>query len=156
MVRIRPPKLDSLLKALSESEPNDLRVGRAPAQRILGACVLESHLLAAMLRHRMIPVRVRAGYFRGIMTDRPFILKLWEGALAARGMREDLRKDDPARWKAELDEFTSRQIAVDHRIEQWVCEYWDASGGEWRLLDSNTDFLKPHSHLEVPFHLPRA
>jgi hypothetical protein len=155
MARVRPPRLADLLTALSEREPHTLTRGRRPEQRIIGACVLESHLLAGMLRYRNIPARVRAGYFKGVMDDPATTLPFWREALSAKEASAEARREDPSKWALELDEFTRRQIALDHRIEHWVCEYWAGAESGWRLLDANTAFLRAHSGIEVPPQLPR-
>ncbi|MFZ0891520.1 MAG: hypothetical protein WB778_03485 [Thermoplasmata archaeon] len=136
-------------------EPRALAMGRPPAQRVLGACILESHLLAGMLRSQNIAARVRAGYFQNIMTNPAVTLPFWVGVAEAKDAQPELRKADPAGWKREIDEFTGKQIAADHHIEHWVCEFREGNGGDWQLLDACTDFLKAHSGIEVPFRIPQ-
>jgi hypothetical protein len=155
LVRVRPPRLADVLRALNETESRRLVVGRRPNQRVLGACILESHVLAGMLRHRGIPARVRAAYFRNIMAHPDITLQFWRDALRARDQPGDLVGDGLRRWEGEVDELTRRQIANDHHIEHWVCEYWDSALEHWRLLDANNAFLRTHSGIEVPFELPR-
>jgi hypothetical protein len=54
-----------------------------------------------------------------------------------------------------MNDITRRnQISVDKHIEHWICEYWDESKGQWRLLDANTTFLKASSGIQVGYHLP--
>jgi|SRR5580658_8806969 hypothetical protein len=154
LVRVRPPRLEELLAALRRIPPGDLDPERPPTARLLGACVQESYFLAGLLRSRGFATRVRAGYFREIMNNPGVTLPFWRSALAARGMDEAERLRDPDTWKHEVDELTSRQIRCDHHIEHWLCEVWDAQSARWELLDANTDFLRAHSGIEVPFRLP--
>ncbi len=151
--RVRPPRLDLLLERLDRLEPGGLSPHRPPKSRLLGACVLESHFLTGLLRSRGVPARIRTGYFRNVMTNPSVTLPFWRGALAARGIEADLRKKDPDRWRAEVDAFTRHQFEVDHHIEHWITEFWDAETSRWTLLDANRSFLKAHSGLEVPYRL---
>jgi hypothetical protein len=155
MPRAQPPSAANVLQALTTSGPRDLYGDRAPEERVVGACFLESHLLASMLRYRKIPVRIRAGYFKDIRDgDRTHILQFWERNLREKGVSAELLKKDPAEWKRQVDEYSAAKNAVNHYIEHWVAEYWDASAGAWRLLDANTTFLRAHSAIEVGVHLP--
>jgi hypothetical protein len=154
MARVRPPAMAGVLEALSKVRPPGLVRGRPAAQRVIGACILESHLLAGMLRFRQIPTRVRAGYFQDIMTAPNVTLRFWRQALAAREARAADRAADPVAWEKGVDELTRKQIAVDHHIEHWLCEVWDSRSGSWRLVDANRTFLKAHSDIVVPYVLP--
>jgi hypothetical protein len=152
--RVWPPTMEAILGALREMSPFQLALGRAPSQRVLGACILESHFLAGLLRSQNIAARVRVGYFQNVMTNPSVTLPFWEGVAAAKDAQPELRKSDPLRWKKDVDDFTARQFAVDHHIEHWICEYRETDLAAWRLVDANTDFLKAHSGIEVPFVLP--
>lgn len=139
MTRLWPPRLEDVLLALG---PDVVENGRPPGRRIVGGCVLESHVLAGLLRFRGHQARVRAGYFRNIRTDAPHVLAFWDEVARTKGV-------EPATT------WTIRQNEIDHRIEHWVCEVWDETAGEWLLVDANPTFLKAHSGLEVGFRLPR-
>ncbi len=155
MSRPWPPKMPDLLSALEQRGPGNLIARRKIEDRLVGACMLESHLLAGMLRHREIPARMRAGYFRNLYAKPAHVLDFWENTLRARGVERELLEQDPERWREEIRAFTQKQIDVDHRIEHWVVEYWDEDQRAWRILDANTSFLEASSNLEVGYHLPR-
>ena len=107
---------------------------------VIGACFLESHLLAGLLRYRGFDVRARAGYFRDIRRNAEHVVEFWRRVAAAKGREPD-------------DAYTRAQNDVDHRIEHWACELHE--DGAWTVIDANTDFLREHSALEVPVRLPR-
>jgi hypothetical protein len=107
---------------------------------VLGACVLESYLLAGLLRFRGFEVRVRAGYFRGIRGDAGHVVEFWRRVAAGKDREPD-------------DAYTHAQNEVDHRIEHWACEVVEDRG--WTVIDANTDFLREHSGFDVPVRLPR-
>jgi hypothetical protein len=155
MTRPWPPKMTTLLSALEDTGPGNLTDPRRVEDRIIGGCMLESYLLAGMLRHRKIPARTRAGYFRNVNVNAPHILDFWEMTLRGRGINEELLEQDPERWREEIRAFTQSQLDVDHRIEHWVVEYWDEDRRTWRILDANTTFLGASSGLDVGYHLPR-
>jgi hypothetical protein len=154
MSRVWPPRMPDLLKALQEREPHNLKDDRKPEQRIIGACILESYLLAGMLRFRNVPARIRAGYFKDIRANHSHILRFWEGVQRAKHLSDEPLKN-PEKWRAEVDEFTKKQNEINHHIEHWICEYWDDKEKEWRLLDANNTFLKAHSNIDVGFRLPK-
>jgi hypothetical protein len=154
MTRVRPPSVARVLETLCQRRPPGLVRGRAPGDRVIGACILESHLLAGMLRFVRIPARVRAGYFKNIMGTPDVTVRFWRQALAAREAQAADRAADLTAWEAGVDTLTRRQIAVDHRTEHWLCEVWDAASRSWRLVDANRTFLRAHSALDVPFFLP--
>ena len=155
MTRPWPPKLPDLLSALQDTGPGNLTDPRRIEDRVVGGCMLESHLLAGMLRHRDIPARTRAGYFRNVNGNAPHILDFWENTLRERRINAELLEQDPERWRQEIRAFTQSQIDLDHRIEHWVVEYWDEDRRTWRVLDANTTFLAASSGLDVGYHLPR-
>jgi hypothetical protein len=154
MKRVWPPHVRDILDTLGQTGPGDLYGPRLPEQRIVGACIMESHLLAGMLRYRQIAARMRAGYFKDIMTDPEHTIMFWENVLRARGLQGDLLKEDPEKWKEEIDRYTKGQIDINHYIEHWLCEYWDPIGQTWRLLDANNTFLQAHSNIQVGYQLP--
>jgi hypothetical protein len=155
MKRVWPPRVRDLLHALGQTGPGDLYGPRQPEQRIIGACMMESHLLAGMLRYRQIAVKIRAGYFKDVyVTDPEHTVMFWENALRERNVEGDLLKENPQKWKEEIDQFTRGQIDNNHYIEHWLCEYWDPVGEKWRLLDANDTFLQAHSNIEVGYQLP--
>jgi hypothetical protein len=156
MIRPWPPEMSSLLAVLNERGPGNLTDPRRIEDRIVSACMLESHLLAGMLRHRGIPVRMRAGYFRNVNVNPSHVLDFWEMTLRARGIERELLEKDPERWREEIRAYTQAQIDVDHRIEHWVVECWDGDRKIWRILDANTTFLEASSGLEVDYNLPRT
>ena len=150
-----PPAASGVLAALRDSGPGDLSGSRQVTDRLRGGCMAESHILATLLRHRRIPVRIRAGYFRGVYTNEDHLIAFWEKNAREKGVAKALLDEDPERWLEVNHEYTRAQIAVDKRVEHWVTEYWDAERRAWRLLDANTDFLAAMSDLEVGPHLPR-
>lgn len=155
MTRPWPPKMPDLLSALEDTGPGTLTDQRRIEDRLVGACMLESHLLGGMLRHREIPVRMRAGYFRNLNANPAHVLDFWENTLRVRGVEQELLDQAPERWREEIRAYTQAQIDLDHRIEHWVVEYWDADRRTWRILDANTTFLAASSGLDVGYHLPR-
>lgn len=153
MASVWPPKMEAILETLESIDPHNLRDPRPPPRRIVGACMLESHLLAGMLRYRGIPVRVRAGYFRNIRSDGDHILDFWERTSREKGVMAALLRKDPEAWSRMNRSYTRRQNEIDHHIEHWICEYWDRRARRWRLLDANNTFLKAHSNVETGFRL---
>jgi hypothetical protein len=84
--RIWPPRFDAILGALAETPPRTLSIERPPDRRILGACVLESHFLAGLLRHRGHRVRIRVGYFRSIRQNQEHVVAFWADVARAKGV----------------------------------------------------------------------
>jgi hypothetical protein len=144
----------NVLRALSQTGPRNLYGERKPEQRVVGACFLEAHLLAGMLRHKGFAVRMRAGYFKDIRTNRQHILEFWQKNLKEKRTNAELLDRDPEEWKRQLDAYSAAKNRVNHYIEHWIAEYWDKELKRWRLLDANNTFLKAHSNIEVGFHLP--
>jgi hypothetical protein len=155
MSRIWPPKAPEVLAALQERAPHNLYDERPLENRVVGACMSESHLLASLLRHREIPVRIRAGYFKDVRGDAQHVIRFWEDNARARGINTQLLESDPERWREENNANTARQVELDHHIEHWAAEYWDEERKAWRLLDANRTFLEASSNIEVGYHLPR-
>lgn len=153
MATVATPRVRDILRTLSNTAPFGLYRDRLPIQRILGACFMESHLLASLLRHQGYPVRIRAGYFRNVQNNLDHITRFWTNALLARRVDEDLLTKNPDEWKRAIEEFAEKQVSNDHRIEHWICEYWDADLKDWRLIDANDVFLKALCDLDVGFHL---
>lgn len=154
MRRVWPPRMPAMLAALREMPPGNLVDDREPADRIVGACMLESHFLAGLLRAKGIPTRIRAGYFQGIRSNGEHIVRFWRAALRARAADDELLRTDPARWEAQLDALSRHNNEIDHHIEHWICEVPDSAGARWQLVDANRSFLKAHSDLDVGFMLP--
>jgi len=151
-----PPRTSTALSVLAASGPGDLLGERHITERLRGACMSESHLLASMLRYRQIPVRIRAGYLRDVYNhDVEHTVAFWEKNARAKGVAAQLLQEDPDRWREVNHEFTRNQVADNKCVEHWVAEYWDDEREEWRLLDANTTFLKAMSDIDVGFHLPR-
>jgi hypothetical protein len=146
----------NVLRALSATGPRNLYDPRAPEQRVIGACFLESHLLAGMMRYKHIPVRLRAGYFKDIRdpAHHEHILEFWEKNLEQKRMNAGLLDTDPQEWKRQVDAYSASKNAINHYIEHWIAQYWDADQKRWRLLDANDTFLLAHSGMHVGFHLP--
>jgi hypothetical protein len=151
--RARPPRLDAILEVLAATRPHTVSEERRPEQRVVSACVLESHFLAGLLRHRGHRVRIRVGYFKNIRSDAEHVVAFWERVMREKGVEEDLLERDPELWRETVNEFSQRQNDVDHHIEHWICELWDEEAAEWRLLDANDEFLRAHSGLDVGFFL---
>jgi hypothetical protein len=154
MARVWPPRMEAVLGALEAREPHNLRDPRPPRQRIVGACMLESHFFAGLLRHQGIPVRVRAGYFRNIRENGDHIVDFWEAVSREKGVMRDLLDRDPRAWRRQSRAYTRKQNEIDHHIEHWICEYWDPGRRNWRLLDANNTFLWAHSGIRTGFRLP--
>lgn len=58
------PNVEEMLKLISAKDNPDLNSKRPPKDRLVLACYHHSILLASILRHQGIPVRLRAGYSR--------------------------------------------------------------------------------------------
>jgi hypothetical protein len=155
MRRVWPPKMPNLLSSLAATEPGNLHDERLIEDRLVGACMMESHLLAGILRYRDFPVRLRAGYFKNVQANGPHVLQFWEHTLRERRVNKELLTRDPEQWRREINAFTQTQIDIDKRIEHWIVEYWDARQETWRILDANTEFLKASGGLDVDIHLSR-
>ena len=56
------PTVALMLEELSRRDKRGLTASREPGDRLVVACVHHSMLLASILRHRGVPVRVRAGF----------------------------------------------------------------------------------------------
>jgi hypothetical protein len=151
--RARPPRLDAVLRGLAETEPHTLSEARRPEQRVVSACVLESHFLAGLLRRRGHRVRVRVGYFQNIRGNAEHVVAFWEQVMREKGVEAELLARDPDQWRETVNAYSRHQNAVDHHIEHWICELWDDEERRWRLLDANDEFLRAHSALEVDFFL---
>jgi hypothetical protein len=151
--RARPPRLDVVLEALAATPPHNVSEARRPEQRVVSACVLESHFLAGLLRHRGHRVRIRVGYFRNIRRDPEHVVAFWEQVMREKGVRGDLLERDPEAWRETVNAYSQRQNDLDHHIEHWICELWDGDAGRWRLFDANDEFLRAHSGLDVGFYL---
>lgn len=123
-VRVWPPALPDVLCA------GDI---------VIGGCVLESYLLAGLLRYRGFETRVRAGYFRGIRSNQEHVLEFWRRVAAGKNRKPE-------------DDYTRAQNAVDHRIEHWLCQVRE--NDRWVFVDANVDFLREHSGIEVGVRLP--
>lgn len=154
MRRVWPPRLPDTLEALAATGPGNLTDDRRPEDRVIGACMLESHVLAGLLRSKGIPTRIRAGYFQGIRGDPEHTVAFWRGALRARDVDAELFEADPDRWYRDLDALSERNIAVDHHIEHWLCECHDPQKGTWHRLDANRSFLKALANLDVGYEVP--
>ena len=63
------PSVSQMLAELVNRDENGLASSRRPEDRLVVACVHHSMLLASILRHRGIPVRIRAGYAKYIGDD---------------------------------------------------------------------------------------
>ncbi len=60
------PTVSLMLEELLKRDENGLKATRKPEDRLVVACVHHSMLLASILRHRGIPVRIRAGFAKYI------------------------------------------------------------------------------------------
>jgi hypothetical protein len=151
--RVWPPRLDAILQTLGATPPHTLSETRRPEQRIVGACVLESHFLAGVLRHRGHRVRIRVGYFENIRSNAEHVVAFWERVMREKGVEAALLERDPDHWRKTVNAYSQRQNELDHHIEHWVCELWDEDAAQWQLLDANDEFLRAHSGLDVGFFL---
>ncbi|MCK4776173.1 MAG: hypothetical protein KAT30_15365, partial [Candidatus Krumholzibacteria bacterium] len=154
MDRVWPPRMSDILSALEHRPPHTLYADRPVEQRIIGACMLESHLLAGMLRYTNIPARIRAGYFKNVRGNTDVVISFWEDVSRAEGIEQELLEQDATAWKQAMNRIAQEQIDVNHYIEHWICEYWDEEEKRWRLLDANNTFLFASSGIKVGFHLP--
>jgi hypothetical protein len=116
MREVWPPRVADVLKALKDAAPHNLRDDRPPGQRVVGTGALRSYLLAAMLRYRLIPARVRAGSASDSPPQSP-------GLAGARESRPT--------GEAEAD----KPADLGHYSDRWACECWDGKCRRWRLLD---------------------
>ncbi|MFW5705383.1 MAG: hypothetical protein ACOCX8_00135 [Bacteroidota bacterium] len=123
-------------------------------RKFVGTCTSEACLLACLLRYHGIPVRIRAGFLTHIRTDISCVENFWRRVTEHKADMAGLRGMERDRLIRLSEQNTRRENADDHRIEHWICEYFDRHQAQWRLLDANTDFLKYHSNIEVGFHLP--
>jgi len=146
--------MSDILLILENRPPNTLYDDRPVDQRIIGACMLESHLLTGLLRYKEVPARIRAGYFKNVRGNADVVLSFWEDVSRAKGIEQELLEQDPAAWKQAMNRITQEQIDVDHHIEHWICEYWDSREKKWRLLDATNTFLLASSGIDVGFLLP--
>jgi hypothetical protein len=152
MNRIWPPYMYDQLKALKDTEPFNLYDPRPVEQRLIGACMSESHFLAGLLRYKNIPARLRAGYFKDISSNEEHFIKFWMNVAREKEWAGNLLSGQE-KWKENITAFLNRQLSANHYIEHWVCEYWDETEKKWRILDANNTFLKASSGIEVGFHL---
>lgn len=153
MNRVWPPYMYDQLKVLKDTRPFNLFDDRPIKNRIVGACMSESHFLAGMLRYKKISVRLRAGYFKDTLINIDHFIDFWMKVARAKGWARGLL-NDPEKWNKSIGDFLNQQIAANHYIEHWVCEYWDREGKMWQILDANTDFLKVSAGIDVGFYLP--
>jgi hypothetical protein len=145
-----------MLAILEKEAPHNLYDKRKVEQRIIGACMTESIFLTSLLRHKNIPARIRAGYFKNTMGDHEHIINFWEKVMREKGRKKELLAEDPNEWKKLMNTITKKsQIDADKHIEHWITEYWDEKNNQWRLLDANNMFLKASSNINVGFHLPK-
>lgn len=114
MREVWPPRVANVLKVLKEAAPHNLLDARPAERRVVGTCVLRSYLLAAMLRYRLIPARVRAGSVSDSAADSP-------GSADAAKKQSDSESD--------------KRSEVGHYFDRWACECWDGKSGRWKLLD---------------------
>jgi len=155
MKRVWPPRMPVILQTIQETGPGSLSLEREPQDRVIGACISESHFLTGLLRAKGYPARIRVGYFKNVHTDRRHLVGFWRKALRTRGVMGQLYESDPQEWKNVVEDFTNKQFDIDHRIEHWVCEYWNEEAERWDILDANSTFLKAHSNIEQGFRLSR-
>jgi len=153
MNRIWPPYMYDQLKALKDTKPSNLYDKRPVEQRLIGACMSESHFLAGLLRYKNIPARLRAGYFKDISSNEEHFIEFWMNVARENEWAGDLLNDQE-KWRENITAFLNRQLSANHYLEHWVCEYWDKREKKWRILDANDTFLKASSGIEVGFHLP--
>lgn len=153
MINVWPPKMYEILKAFKEREPYNLSTGRRIESRYAGGCINESHFLAGILRHKKIPARPRAGYFKNVFSNVEHFNNFWETNFRGKGVMRQILEDNPERWKEEVQALLKRQVNADKHFEHWICEYWDKDMKKWRMLDANTTFLKASVDIEVGYHL---
>lgn len=77
------PTVEEMLEELLRRDPSGLTLERKPGDRLVVACVHHSMLLASILRHRGIPVRIRSGFAKYIGGDRSIrvshaICEVWD------------------------------------------------------------------------------
>ncbi|MBN2399677.1 MAG: transglutaminase domain-containing protein [Candidatus Aminicenantes bacterium] len=96
------PTVEQMLKELHARSSNDLVLSRKPKDRLVVACVHHSLLLAQILRHQGIPVRLRAGNAKYIGGDNKIrvthvICEVWDN------QRKVWFLVDPDRHKIDFD-----------------------------------------------------
>jgi hypothetical protein len=147
-LKVWPPKLVDVLKALEDTAPHNLRERRQPGKRVVGACTLCSYFVAGLLRYRLIPARVRVGYLRDVepSTANP---------LLANGDRERMRSDqdlhdDVHKTVRDVEGCARRSDVIGRYSEHWVCEFWDGQKLCWQLLDCNQFVSGGRRRIEKP------
>ena len=165
------PCVEDLLASLKRSGPKCLSPDRGLSDRVLGSCVKDSILLTAMLRHKAVPARIRAGYLANLYKGetacffwKNFIDVGWYGflpkpaftrAFLRRAMTRTFLKG-MAQWvsvKAMPQRHIRRDQTIGRTMEHWICEYWDAAAQQWRLLDARSELLAAFG-IDVGCHLP--
>ena len=155
MIKIRPVYIPTIFEKMNIKGTDDLLKSRPPSKRILGACRLESHFLASMLKTKGFKVRLRAGYFKNIRQNRSYEIDYWTKNGEGKGIMADLLANDPQEWHRSMREWLEHQNDVDHHIEHWLCEIYNEERGIWQILDANTDFLKTCFNIEVTLFLDK-
>jgi hypothetical protein len=120
LIRVWPPYAERILTALSQTGPGDLTGYRRPEERVVGACMLESHLLACMLWYRGHPARIRAGYFRDVMTNSDHIVAFWRAHQRSKAVHAGTQ-DDSGSWQRDTDDYSLHQVKVNHPYAHSWC-----------------------------------
>jgi hypothetical protein len=149
------PDIKDLLKSLQKIKPYEIYTGRKTKNRVSASCTKEAYFLASMLRTKNIPVRIRCGFFKNVRANRSCINNFWNKISIGKAHNSNIPAMEREKWLAINNKLTQMQNATDHRMEHWICEYWDKDSDSWRLLDANTDFLKYHSNIQVAAQLPK-
>jgi hypothetical protein len=142
--KIWPPRLTDILKALQDAAPHNLRDARRPGQRVVGACILRSYFVASLLRYRLVPARVRAGYLTDASAEGQSTVDQQEKPDQEKGSPKPGDSADTAKGERESDVATGRAIEINRYSEHWACECWDGNKKRWRLLDIDGADLEAH------------
>ena len=155
MIKIKPVYVPTIFEKMKINQANDLLKPRKPSKRILGACRLESHFLASMLKTKGYQARLRAGYFKNIRKNRSYEIDYWTKNGEGKRIMADLLASDPEEWHKSMQTWLEHQNDVDHHIEHWVCEIYNEEKGIWQIVDANTDFLKTCFNIDVCLFLAK-
>jgi hypothetical protein len=142
--KVWPPQLAEILKALRGMPPGNSRDDRPPVPRVAGASISRSYFLAGLLRYRLIPARVRAGFLTDTAAEGSSIVSRRD---KTDGDNRPTRPiSEPARNKneREADAYSPRPGDINRYAEHWTCECWDDSRKRWHLLEMDATRLNAH------------
>src|SRR5688572_2360553 len=125
--------VDKILATIIARNDAPLMVERPPEQRFVGCCRDASLLLAAMLRHKGIPARLRAGFatyinigVKDFAVDH-VITEVWDAAAN--------------RWKfvdAEQDDYLIKHNQIDFDVHDIPHDKFVVGGMAWQQMRNGT------------------